>query len=157
MRDVGLVQITGGVSDVGVPVTESQRSTLLAAFRVFVAVPFVAVGVGHFTHDHLFVAIMPPYLPWHYELVWLSGVFEILGGIGLLVPRTRRFAAWGLLALLLAVFPANIHMAVNEVYLPIEGAPQNPMANWIRLPFQLVIAAQVWFAGLWTPRSEDPA
>lgn len=123
-------------------------------FRVFTALPFIAVGIAHFTHDELFVAIMPPYLPWHHALVWLSGVFEILGGVGLLVPWARRFSAWGLLALLVAVFPANVHMAVNEVYLPIEGAPQDPTALWLRLPFQLVIAAQVWAAGLWEPRAE---
>jgi uncharacterized membrane protein len=121
------------------------------AFRIFTGALFALVGIAHFTHDHLFLAMMPPYLPWHLELVWLSGVFEILGGVGLLVPWSRRFAAWGLLALLVAVFPANIHMAVNEVYLPIEGLPQSRIGLWIRLPYQLVIAAQVWFVGLWVP------
>lgn len=114
------------------------------------ALSFVAVGVLHFTHDHVFVLMMPPILPWHLELVWLSGVFEILGGVGLLVPRTRRFAAWGLLALLVAVFPANLHMAIAGIEIPVDGLPQSDVGRWVRLPFQAVIAAQVWFAGLWT-------
>lgn len=122
-----------------------------AVVRWASALSFVAVGVLHFTHDHVFVLLMPPYLPWHLELVWLSGVFEILGGVGLLVPATRRFAAWGLLALLVAVFPANVHMAMAGVELPVEGLPQSDAGRWLRLPFQLVIAAQVWFGGLWTP------
>ncbi|TNE85594.1 MAG: DoxX family membrane protein [Deltaproteobacteria bacterium] len=117
--------------------------------RWFTAATFVLVGVLHFTHADTFVRMMPPYLPWHLELVWLSGVFEILGGVGLLVPFSRRFATFGLLALLVAVFPANVHMAMNEVYL--DGLPQSPVALWLRLPYQLVIALQVWFVGLWQP------
>lgn len=119
--------------------------------RVFTALSFGAVGVTHFTHAHLFLAMMPPYLPLHHELVYVSGVFEILGAIGLMVPKTRRFAAWGLLALLVAVFPANIHMAVNEVYLDIDALPQSRVGLWLRLPYQLVIGLQVWFSGLWRP------
>lgn len=127
----------------------AERSSKEAArllVRVWLAVNFVAIGVLHFTHADLFVAIMPPALPWHLELVWLSGVFEILGGVGLLVPFSRRFAGWGLLALLVAVFPANIHMAVNEVYLPVDWLNQTPAGLWLRLPFQFVFAAAVWFA-----------
>ena len=119
--------------------------------RLLCAPSFIFVGVLHFTHAHLFVEIMPPYLPLHLELVWLSGVFEILGGIGLLVPQTRRFSAWGLLALLVAVFPANIHMAVNQVSVGSPMIEAYPILLWIRLPFQLVIAAQVWISGLWRP------
>ena len=119
--------------------------------RLICATSFIVVGVLHFTHADQFVAIMPPYLPLHLELVWLSGVFEILGGVGLLVPQTRRFSAWGLLALLVAVFPANIHMAVNQVSVGWALIEAYPVLLWIRLPFQLVIAAQVWFAGLWRP------
>ena len=121
--------------------------------RWFCALSFIGVGVAHFTHDHLFVLIMPTYLPWHWELVWLSGMFEVLGGLGLLVPSWRRFSAWGLLALLVAVFPANIHMAMNEVYLPIEWLPQSRIGLYVRLPMQLLIALEVWFVGLWVPRS----
>ena len=98
---------------------------------------------------------MPALLPAQRELVWLSGVFEIVGGIGLLVPATRRFSAWGLLALLVAVFPANLNMAINEIYLPIEWLPQSKQGLWLRLPYQPVIMLQVWFVGLWRARGQD--
>ena len=120
--------------------------TFRTIVRWLTAASFVAIGVLHFTHDTIFVRIMPPALPYPLELVWISGVFEILGGIGLLVPFSRRFAGWGLLALLVAVFPANVHMAVNEVYLPVDWLEQTRTGLWLRLPFQLVIAWQVWFS-----------
>jgi uncharacterized membrane protein len=74
---------------------------------------FVLAGVNHFRNPDFYVKIMPPYLPWHLFLVYLSGFFEIALGALLLVPRQQRVAAWGLMALLVAVFPANIHMAVH--------------------------------------------
>lgn len=129
--------------------TKRNLERAQVALRWLCALNFVGVGVLHFTHLPIFVAMMPDYLPLHRELVWLSGGFEILGGIGLLVPATRRFAAWGLLALLVAVFPANVNMALNEIYLPIEWLPQSPAGLWLRLPFQLVFLAEVWFVGLW--------
>ena len=123
--------------------------------RLGIALSFVAVGVSHFTSPQVFVGIMPSYLPWHLELVYLSGLFEILGGLGLALPFSRRFAAFGLLALLVAVFPANIHMLVNEVYL--EGMPREPWLLWLRLPFQLLFAFAVsWAGGLW-PRPHPQA
>jgi uncharacterized membrane protein len=90
---------------------------------------------------------MPPYLPWHRELVFISGVCEILGGIGVLFPQPlRRAAGWGLVALLIAVFPANLHVALNDV--PIGASPPNPWLNWLRLPFQVVFI--LW--ALWCTR-----
>ncbi|HEY1189099.1 MAG TPA: DoxX family membrane protein [Gemmata sp.] len=82
------------------------------------ALLFVAAGVNHFVNPGFYVKIMPPYLPWHYELVLVSGAFEVLGGIGLLVPGLTRAAAWGLIALLVAVFPANLHMALHPEAFP---------------------------------------
>ena len=125
-------------------------------FRVFCALNFIGVGLLHFTHTSVFELMMPTYLPWHRELVLLSGLFEILGGGGLMVPFARRFSAWGLLALLVAVFPANVHMAMHTVFLPIEWLPQSELGLWIRLPMQAVIALEVWYVGLWTP-PQDPA
>ncbi len=125
--------------------TNDPRTAIRNVLRVLTAIAFVVVGVMHFTHAPVFLAIMPPALPAPLTLVWVSGVAEILGGVGLLVPRTRRWAGWGLLLLLLAVFPANIHMALNGIELPVEGLPQHPVALWLRLPFQFVFAAQVWF------------
>jgi len=80
--------------------------------------------------------------------VYISGFFEILGGIGLLLKFSRRAAAWGLICLLIAVYPANIHMLVNEVYL--EGMRQEKWLLWIRMPLQFVMAAGVlWTANIW--------
>jgi uncharacterized membrane protein len=110
-------------------------------------IAFIAVGVTHFTNEEFFVAIMPPYLPWHRELVYLSGVFEILGGAGLLIPRLRTIAGWGLIALMIAVFPANIHMAMN----PDQFSDVSPTALYLRLPMQFVMIAIVWWAALKRP------
>ncbi len=94
---------------------------------------------------------MPPYLPWHLELVYVSGFFEILGGIGLCLPVFRRAAGWGLIALLIAVYPANVHMLVNEVYLP--DMPKSKALLWARMPLQFVMGALViWTAGIWPRR-----
>lgn len=102
------------------------------------------VGITHFTSPQTFVGIMPPWIPLHLELVWLSGFFEILGGLGLLIPQTRKYAAWGLIALYVAVFPANIHMALNNV--PFNGEPVPPILLWMRLPMQGVfIGVAYWF------------
>jgi uncharacterized membrane protein len=125
------------------------KGSLKTGVRLLVGLSFVWVGISHFINPSLFVGIMPPYLPWHLELVYVSGFFEVLGGVGLLIPKLRRLAAWGLLALLVAVYPANIHMLVNEVYL--EGMPQEPWLLWARMPFQFVFAAGVvWTGGLWS-------
>jgi uncharacterized membrane protein len=103
---------------------------LLAAF-------FILTGLYHFVNPAYFLRIMPPYLPWHLFLVYLSGFFEIALGVMVLIPKQRRVAAWWLIALLIAVFPANIHMALNpELYPEIH-----PIALWIRLPLQAVLVA----------------
>ena len=125
--------------------------SLKSATRALIGASFVWIGVLHFADPTPFVSIMPPYLPWHLELVYVSGVFEIIGGLGLIYPRTRRLAAWGLVALLIAVYPANIHMLVNEVYVP--GMPQEKWALWARMPLQVVFAIGVlWTGGIW-PRA----
>jgi uncharacterized membrane protein len=114
---------------------------LLAAFFVF-------AGVNHFVNPDFYVRIMPPYLPAHRELVWLSGVFEVLGGVGVLLPRWRSLAGWGLVLLLFAVFPANLHMALNP-----ELFPEAPRAAlYGRLPLQLVFIAWAW----WATRPDPP-
>jgi uncharacterized membrane protein len=103
---------------------------LMAAF-------YVLAGINHFLNPALYLKIMPPYLPWHRVLVGLSGVCEIALGLLLLVPRWTRWAAWGLIALLIAVFPANLHMVAHpELYPEIPAA-----ALWARLPLQAVLMA----------------
>jgi uncharacterized membrane protein len=109
------------------------------------AVAMVGIGVLHFVRPKPFVRIVPKYLPAPLALVYISGFFEILGGLGLLLPATRAWAAWGLIALYLAVFPANIYMLTDDVSLD----PKKPIPRWVlwlRLPFQLVfIAWAYWF------------
>ena len=111
---------------------------------------FVLAGLNHFRNPQFYVRIMPPYLPWHLELVYLSGAAEVALGVLLLVPRYSRLAAWGLIALLVAVFPANLHMAMNTADYPAIA----PWLLWARLPLQgLLIAWAYWF----TRRSEPGA
>ena len=108
--------------------------------RYAAALFFVLAGSWHFVHPTTYLAIMPPQLPYPLALVYVSGAFEILGGLGLLLQRTRRLAGWGLLALLVAVFPANVHMALHQP-LNIPG-----WVAWGRLPLQLPLLWWVWKA-----------
>lgn len=100
---------------------------------------FVFAGALHFAKPRMYEAIMPPWLPRHRELVYASGVAEIAGGAGLLTPL-RRPAGWGLIATLLAVFPANVHMALNADEYRVPGGRAALLA---RLPLQLVFLAWV--------------
>jgi uncharacterized membrane protein len=106
-----------------------------------IAAIFVGAGVMHFVKPRLFAAIVPPFLPNALLLVYLSGVAEILGGLGVLVPAFRVWAGWGLIALLVAVFPANVYMAMEAEKFGIA-----PVWLWLRLPLQLVLIAWVWWA-----------
>ena len=117
------------------------------AGRVLFAVLFVAAGTLHFVIPAVYLRIMPPYLPWHQALVLVSGAAEVLGGVGLLVPWTRRAAAWGLVLLLIAVMPANVYMATAHVAAP--GVMGESWAQWLRLPLQ---APLIWWAWLYTRR-----
>ena len=113
--------------------------------RLLLAGAMIAVGVLHFVHPDGFVKIVPSFLPAPRALVLVSGFFEILGGLGLLHPRTRRSAAIGLIALYIAVFPANINMAVNDIQ-PADGHIPT-LLLWVRLPLQLVLIALAWWTG----------
>ncbi len=109
--------------------------------KYLLGVFFALAGLNHFINPDFYLRIMPPYLPWHLFLVYLSGCCEIVLGVMLLVPRYTRVAAWGLIALLVAVFPANIHMAINpELYPNIH-----PVALWFRLPLQSVLIAWAYW------------
>lgn len=116
-------------------------SKLKIVLKYLLVIFFVGAGINHFVNPDFYIRIMPPYLPWHRELVWLSGIFEVAFGLMVLFPRYLRLAGWGLIALLIAVFPANIHMAVNS-----HLYPEVPTAfHLIRLPLQLVFIAWVWW------------
>jgi len=105
----------------------------------------VSAGVLHLHAPTGFVRIMPDYLPWHLQLVYLSGLFEILGGVGLLIPRLIRHASLGLIVLYIAVFPANVHMAIHHI--PFGESPIPTFLLWLRLPLQLIpIGLCLWFA-----------
>ena len=113
------------------------------ALRWLLTVFMVAAGVNHFLDADAYVAVMPSALPAHLLLVYLSGVAEIAGGLGLILPATRRLAAWGLIALLLAVFPANVNMAINP--LSLGGREVPAWTLWARLPLQAVLIAWAWW------------
>src|SRR6187549_2287017 len=105
--------------------------------RYLLGVFFIAAGINHFVNPAFYVAIMPPYLPWQSQLVFVSGMAEVALGFLLLF---RRWAAWGLIALLVAVFPANVHMALHpELYPSIS-----PLLLWLRMPLQPMLIAWAW-------------
>ena len=107
------------------------------------SIGYIYIGIRHFIDLDFFLAIMPDYLPLHKELVYLSGLFEILFGIMLLFPKYRFYAAWGLIFLLIAVFPANIHLAQSIEAQQAIGVSREQAIY--RLPFQAVfIAIAYW-------------
>ena len=104
---------------------------------------YVIAGVLHFVRPAAYLPMMPAYLPAHLALIYASGLAEVLGGLGLLWPRTRRAAAWGLVALLLAVWPANLHIALENV--PLFGATEGAGPwNWVRVVFQVPLILWAW-------------
>jgi uncharacterized membrane protein len=105
---------------------------------------FVAAGILHFVIPRTYEAIVPDWLPAHRELVYASGVAEILGGAGVLHARTRRLASWWCIATLIAVFPANLHMALNPDRYDVPGGST---ALWLRLPVQILFIAWARAAG----------
>jgi len=129
------------------PGSTSLKSTFpKTVFRLILGAAFVLVGIAHFVKTASFVAIMPPYLPAHEELVDISGVFEVLGGLGLLIPTLQRWAGFGLIALLIAVFPANIHMAMSPELFLEWGIPL--WLLYARLPLQFVLIYAVWWSAI---------
>jgi uncharacterized membrane protein len=122
--------------------------SLKTVLKFVLGLAMVAAGINHFRNPTFYVRMMPDFLPWHEALVALSGVAEVLVGALLLVPRFTRLAAWGLIALLIAVFPANVNMALHP-----EQFQMSPTALWIRLPIQAVFILWAW----WYTRPEAAA
>ena len=112
--------------------------------RALLGFAFVAAGALHLLVPGFYERIMPPYLPLHRELVYLSGAGEIAGGLGLLAKRTRRVSGVGLVFLLLAVWPANVQMLLNAR--ASQEAAWWIALLWARLPLQVVLIAWVWRA-----------
>ena len=117
--------------------------------RIAMGALYIIAGAGHFIVTRAYVHIMPDYLPAHRELVLLSGAAEIAGGLGVMVRLTRRAAAWGIILLLIAVFPSNLWMAQHP-----ERFPTSPLwILWLRLPLQLPL---LWWAWQYTKPEPTP-
>ena len=101
---------------------------------------FILAGLNHFRHPDFYRSIIPPGFPSPAALVAISGIAEIAGGVGLAIPRLRRAAGWGLIALLVAVFPANLYMALDPDRF--AGLHVAPSLLWLRLPLQAVF---IWW------------
>lgn len=120
----------------------SRSQKALAAF-------FSVAGVLHFVRSPAYVAIMPPYVPRHREAVAVSGAAELLGGLAVISPATRGPARWWLLAVLTAIFPANLHMALHPEEVARKGVPVDRIPRWLlwaRLPLQPLLGLWVWRA-----------
>ncbi len=116
-------------------ILQQNKTTL----RNLLAVLMIIAGFLHFAIPTPFIKIVPGFLPYPAALVYISGVFEILLGIGLFFPATRWISAWGLVALFIAVYPANLNMAFNHIKL--TGIPDSWWLHGFRLPFQFVLIA----------------
>lgn len=124
------------------PMNHRTLKTAQRGARWIFAVVFTLAGLNHFHHPAFYRRIVPPVFPHPAALVAISGIFEIVGGLGLLFKPLRRIAAWGLIALLIAVFPANIYMTRHP-----QLTPQfSPWLLWARLPLQVIFIAIVWFS-----------
>ena len=106
-------------------------SRIKAISKYVLAIFMIVAGTMHFVNPEFFLKIVPPYLPLHRELVLVSGVCEILLGVLLLIPKCSHLAAWGIIALLIAVFPANIYLFQNQ-----DLMPASPFVHFLRLPLQ---------------------
>ena len=121
----------------------------MTSLQLRVGVAFVFAGTMHFVRAREYEAIVPPYVPHHREAVQLSGVGEIVGGLTMMSRRTRWFSRWWLLALLAAVFPANVYMAQQPEEVAARGVAADRIPRWLlyaRLPLQPLFALAVWRA-----------
>ncbi|HUS01011.1 MAG TPA: hypothetical protein VMY77_04755 [Chitinophagaceae bacterium] len=123
-----------------------ERSYNVKKISLFImSLLYIIAGINHFIHPLFYKKIMPASIPWHMPLIFISGIAEIMLGIFLIPVLTRRVAAWGLIMLLIAIFPANINMMLNYL------KEKNP-AVWItilRLPLQFVL---IWWAYIFTKK-----
>lgn len=117
--------------------------------RIILAIGMVVIGAQHFTATEGFVKIVPAFIPYPFFLVYLSGLLEMLAGLGLLIPPLSRQAAWTLVVLYIVVFPANLNQALHNI--PVAGLPHDPPLIWLRLPFQAFMVAWAW----WFTRNND--
>ena len=117
---------------------------LKLASLVLLAFFYVVAGINHFANPDFYRPMMPPVLPAHDLLIWVAGLAELTLGVGVLIPDTRRWAAWGIIALLIAIVPANIYIAVHDI--PLGGGSEGAGAlNWARVAFQPVLMLWAWW------------
>ncbi|WP_428235687.1 DoxX family protein [Gracilimonas sp.] len=114
--------------------------------RYLIGALFILAGLLHFLKPGMYMSIMPDYIPFHKAMVLISGIAEILGGIGIMVPEFRTYATWGLILLLIAVFPANLDMAWSGF--KNHGLTLYTWALIARLPLQFVLIWWVYWAGV---------
>jgi uncharacterized membrane protein len=142
------------MSDAAARLSRVKRPLLYAMGPIY-----VLAGVLHFVAPAAYERVVPPQFPRPRELVYLSGVAEIALGAGVLHPETREVSAWGLIALLVAVFPANVYIVQEDI--PAELAPDDledvaRAAGWLRLPFQAVLMAWAWWYTRPMPDADEP-
>jgi uncharacterized membrane protein len=122
-----------------------RLSSWRVAGRGALVIMFLFTGTSHFTSmKYDFAAMIPPPLPNDLWVIYLSGVFEIAGAVGLLIPRTRKLAGICLVLLLAALFPANVYAVLSEI--PLRGEAATPL--WIRTPMQLLYIGMVWWTSI---------
>ena len=114
-------------------------------FIYVMGIGYIWVGVQHFIDTSFFLKIMPPSFPLHKESVYVSGVLEILFGSGIIIKKTRFYASWGIILLLIAVYPANIYLAFSDDAQQAIGV-YSFFASWIRLPIQFALIALAYFS-----------
>ncbi len=112
--------------------------------RFIIAAIFLCAGTLHFIRPGAYVSVMPNYIPWHAAMVYISGAAEILGAIGIIIPKTQKWAGWVLIALLIAVYPANIEMAIEAFQH--QGWSLYFWATLLRLPLQFVLIYWIYWA-----------
>jgi uncharacterized membrane protein len=117
--------------------------------RIGTGLTFIFTGVSHFVMPETFMKLMPPFIPMPLAMVYLSGIFEILGGLGLIVSKTKNAAGYGLMLLLLAVYPANIYVAWENIQL--GGFLSNAFYQWFRVILQIPLIYWVW----WTVKGKN--
>jgi uncharacterized membrane protein len=139
--------------DIDDTLTRLERP-LLYVMGVF----YAAAGTMHFVAPKVYARVVPPQFPHPVALVYLSGIAEIILGIGVLIRRTRRQSAWGIIALLIAVFPANVHMATSDMAtdaVPDWADSITRAAMWARLPLQGVLVLWAWWYTRLLPENSE--
>ena len=123
--------------------------------RIAFAIAYIIIGIIHLVTPEKLTYMIPGFLPYPKALVYISGVMEIVLALLMLIPRYQRWAGWGIIGLLLAVFPANINVALNQLPAP-GGLPAEPWYVWSRLAFQPIYIAWVWWVAIYADKKAIP-